>query len=87
MTLKIERAASPEVTVFTLSGRMEAEHIAELERLFKLQTGYRNIVVDLDEIRLADRDAVMFLARCETNGVKLQNCPAYIREWMERERR
>jgi hypothetical protein len=87
MTLKIESAASPEVTVFTLSGRMEAEHIAELERLFKLQTGCRNIVVDLDEIRLADRDAVMFLARCEANGMKLQNCPAYIREWMERERR
>jgi hypothetical protein len=24
---------------------------------------------------------VQFLARCEADGVKLQNCPAYIRAW------
>jgi len=24
--------------------------------------------------------------RCEANGVKLENCPSYIREWMEKEK-
>jgi len=29
---------------------------------------------------------VRFLAHCEADGVKLDNCPAYIREWIEKER-
>jgi len=27
-----------------------------------------------------------FLVRCEADGVKLENCASYIREWMEREK-
>jgi len=86
MTLKIERAVRQESTVFVLSGRFEAEHIEELEGLFQLQNGTPAIVLDLREIRLADRGAVKFLARCEAGGVRLENCPAYIREWMGKEK-
>ena len=35
---------------------------------------------------LAERDAVTFLARTERNGIELRHCPAYIREWVTRER-
>ena len=70
--------------VFTLSGRMEAEHVAELKELF--DRDYRNIILDLRELRLADRDAVRFLRGCEADGMKLENCPAYVREWMDREK-
>jgi len=38
------------------------------------------------DVRLADRDAVKFLRDCEADGMKLENCPAYVREWMEREK-
>jgi predicted metal-binding protein len=38
------------------------------------------------DVRLADRDAVKFLRDCEVRGMKLENCPAYVREWMEREK-
>jgi hypothetical protein len=86
MTLKIERLVRPESTVFVLSGRFEAEHIEELEGLFELQIETPAIVVDLREVRLADRGAVKFLARCESGGVRLENCPAYIREWMGKEK-
>jgi hypothetical protein len=34
-------------------------------------------------VRLADRDAVKFLRDCEADGMKLENCPAYVREWMK----
>jgi hypothetical protein len=27
-----------------------------------------------------------FFVRCEADGVKLENCASYIREWMEREK-
>ena len=71
-------------TVFSLSGHMKAEEVAELRALF--DTDYRNIVLDLRDVRLADRDAVKFLRSCERDGMKLENCPAYVREWMEREK-
>jgi len=70
--------------VFTLSGRMAAEQVAELKELF--DRNYRNIVLDLRDLRLADRDVVTFLRGCEADGMKLENCPAYVREWMDREK-
>jgi hypothetical protein len=39
----------------------------------------------LRDLRLADRDAVRFLRGCERDGMKFENCPAYVREWMDRE--
>jgi hypothetical protein len=84
MTLRIERSARQRFTVFTLSGRMESEQVVELKELF--DHDYRNIILDLWDLRLADRDAVRFLRGCEANGMKLENCPAYIREWMDREK-
>ena len=84
MTLRIERSVRQRFTVFTLSGRIEAEQVAELKKLF--DRDYRNIILDLGEVRLADRDAVRFLRDCEADGTKLENCPLYIREWMDREK-
>jgi hypothetical protein len=83
MTLRIERSVRQGITVFTLSGRMTAEEVAALKALF--DTGYRSIILDLQEMRLADRDAVKFLRSCERDGMKLENCPAYVHEWMDRE--
>ena len=83
MTLRIERSTRQGFTVFSLSGRIQAEQVEELKELFDMD--YRNIILDLQEIRLADRAAVKFLSSCEKDGMKLENCPAYVREWMERE--
>ena len=84
MTLRIERSVWQGFVVFTLSGHMKAEEVAELKALF--DADYRTIVLDLRDVRLADRDAVKFLRDCEADGMKLENCPAYVREWMEREK-
>ena len=85
MTLKIDKAVRNGSTVISLMGRFEVGHIQELENLLGLQaTG--SVVLDLQEVRLADREAVKFLARCEAGGVRLENCPAYIREWVRKEK-
>jgi hypothetical protein len=84
MTLRIERSARQSYTVFTLSGRIEAEQVTQLEELF--DDDYRNIILDLRDLRLADREAVRFLTGCEADGMNVENCPVYIREWMNRER-
>ena len=72
--------------VFTLSGRIKAEDAAELQRLFEDEAKGHRIVLDLKEVKLVDREAVTFLAHCEAEGTSLENCPAYIREWIVRER-
>jgi predicted metal-binding protein len=84
MTLRIERSVRQGFTVFTLSGHMKAEEVAELKAL--LDADYKTIVLDLRDMRLADRHAVKFLRSCERDGMRLENCPAYVREWMEREK-
>jgi hypothetical protein len=63
---------------------METEHVTELKELF--DRDYRDIILDLRDLRLAHRDAVRFLRRCEADGMKLENCPAYVREWIESEK-
>ena len=82
--LRITRAANGEA-VFRLSGRMDAESVAELEKLFNAETNGRRIVLDLKNLTLVDREAVIFLAKCETD-LQIKNCPPYIREWIKRER-
>ena len=46
----------------------------------------RDIVLDLVEVGLVDVEAVRFLVQCETQGVRIARCPAYVREWMAREK-
>jgi len=86
MTFRIETATRGTVTVFILSGRLEKHAIAELRRLLELQTNDRDIVLDLKDIGVIDREVMRFFVRCEADGVKLENCPSYIREWIEREK-
>ena len=83
MTLRIERSERQRFTVFTLIGRLESEQITQLIELF--DRDYHNIILDLREMRLADRGAVIFLRACERYGMKLENCPAYVREWIDKE--
>ena len=83
--LKITRAGNGEV-VFTVSGRMDAENLRELKTLLSSEPNGRRITLDLKELTLVDQDAVRFLESCEIDNMQLKNCPAYIREWITRER-
>jgi hypothetical protein len=65
---------------------MDAENLAEVKTLFNSEASSRRITLDLKELTLVDQDAVRFLERCEIDNIDLKNCPAYIREWITRER-
>ena len=86
MVFRIETVARGRLSVFILSGHIETQAIAELKRLFERQTDCRDIVVDLRDVSMVDREVMRFLIRCESDGVTLENCTPYIREWMTRER-
>ena len=65
---------------------MDAENIVELKSLFQSEAKVRRITLDLRDLTLVDQAAVSFLGRCEADGVRLENCPPYIREWIRRDR-
>ena len=83
--LRIQRSTNGEV-VLTLSGRLRADNLGELKTLLQLDAEGRRVMLDLKDLTLVDRDAVKFLESCEADSIKLKNCPAYIREWIVRER-
>jgi len=83
--LKIQRSSNGQV-VFTVSGQMDEDNIGELEVLLRSEMGDRRIVLDLKDLTLAGRTAISFLGRCEDEGITLENCAVYVREWIRRER-
>jgi hypothetical protein len=80
--LKIVRSANPDFVLFTLSGHIDAEHAAELQVAFDGEA--LPTVLDLREVKRVDREVVADLARWNRAGIKLENCPAYLREWIAR---
>jgi hypothetical protein len=82
---KIERSSSDKSVVFTVSGRIKAAALTELQKLLKSEARDHNVALDFKYVKLVDRDVVIFLASCEATGVKLANCPRYIREWIDKE--
>ena len=85
MTLKIEKIVGRRRTTVRLIGRVRAEDLPEIAR--QLETSDPKAVLQLDEVTLVDVDVVRFLNKCETEGVRLDDCSPYIREWMSRELR
>jgi hypothetical protein len=83
--LRIRRSANAEV-VFKLSGRLDNEHIAELEALIGAEANGRPIVLDLQDMTLTCEDGISFLALCEAANITLVNCDLYVREWIARQR-
>ena len=86
MTLRIDISDERDRVVFTLTGRIQAEQVSELQALLKSDLPDHSLVVDLKEVKLVDRDAVRFLAEIEAEGARLRNCSAFVREWISQER-
>lgn len=70
--------------MFMLSGWIQEEHIAELTKLLAGEKNGLKVAFDLEEVRLVQREGIRFLAACEARGIELHNCPAFVREWIQR---
>jgi ABC-type transporter Mla MlaB component len=75
--------ASLEAVVLRISGRIQGEDLDVVRNA--LEEG-RVVALDLTEVELVDRNAVKLLAHVEGTSIELRHCPAYIREWVTRER-
>ena len=66
-----------------VSGRLAGNNVEVLRTLLE----ENNVsTLDLKDVRLVDGDSVKLLAIYESNGVRIDNCPLYIREWIRREK-
>ena len=81
---KIETAPDKDGTGIKLIGWLRSEYLPELRA--KIETNGPPVVLVMADVTLVDVEAVRFLRSCETNGVELRDCPAYIRKWIARER-
>jgi len=82
--LKITRSTQAGTTTLALSGRVGSEQLPDLRRCLEEDRG-QAVVLDLGEVTLVDVDVVRFLVECQTQGIRLAQCPGYVREWMVRE--
>jgi len=80
MTLRIDRVRDR----VRLSGEFRSEHVPQVKTELDLCTP--PAVLDLEEVDLADVEAIRFLNSCEATGVSVLHCSAYIRAWMFQER-
>jgi hypothetical protein len=80
MTLRIERVQGG----IRLSGEFRVGHLDQVKS--EIESCESPIVLDLQELDLVDLEGVRFLNACESAGVSILQCSAYIREWMLQER-
>jgi anti-anti-sigma regulatory factor len=80
--LRIDKTYDGQNSILRLSGRIHFEDIPALQE--QVEQHGPSLVFDLRDLQLVDESAVQFLAMCETNGVVLRHCAAYICEWIRR---
>jgi anti-anti-sigma regulatory factor len=85
VTCRIDRQANAEGhVVLHVSGRLTGDHVDTLRTLLEQESSA--LTLDLKDVRLVDGEAVKLLAIHESKGVRIDNCPLYVREWIRRER-
>jgi hypothetical protein len=82
--LRIEHHSDGCVIKLRLSGRIQSDQIPSI--VSEMDCDCVRKILDLSEVTLVDLGVVRFLIACEDEGVELVECPAYVREWMLRER-
>jgi len=80
MTLRIERVQRG----IRLSGELRLGHLDQVKS--EIERCESPIVLDLEELDLIDLEGFRFLNACESAGVSILHCSAYIRQWMLQER-
>src|SRR5262249_31047650 len=85
MSCRIERLISEQGSVvLRVRGRIEAEHADKLKEMLGQERG--RVTGSLEETGIVDPHGLGPVASFERNGIELRNCPAYVREWIIRER-
>ena len=83
MSFRIERSCESTNTILRLSGRIRAVDVKALQEEIGNEP---RLILDLTGVSVVDVEIVRFLNVCESRGLRIENGPSYIKEWMRRER-
>jgi hypothetical protein len=83
LTLKIERIGEKHGTRISLSGELRSECLDAVRA--EISSATPPVVLDLGEVNLVDIDGVRWLSACQRQGIRVEDCQPYIREWMYQE--
>jgi len=77
---------NPEFNTVNLCGRFTREYVPEVEKaLFNSSTTPKILALDLAEVTVVDRAAIMFLCAARAKNVAIQNAPLFVGLWMDQE--
>ena len=77
---------NPEFITVNLCGRFTREYVPEVEKaLSPTAVKPKTLALDLAEVTLVDRTALMFLCAVRSQKIAIQNIPLYVRLWMDQE--
>ena len=77
---------NPEFITVKLCGRFTGEYVPEVGKaLSPTVTKPQKLALDLAEVTLVDRAALMFLCAVRSRNIAIQNAPLYVRLWMDQE--
>jgi ABC-type transporter Mla MlaB component len=82
---KIVCEAHPKARYVTLllNGKFGEEALPELERsIAEAEDARQRVEIDLSEVTLVDRATAHYFSERASRGIKLVNCPNYLRRWI-----
>ena len=84
-TATVSSTQSDSLTL-ALAGKVCQEALPEIASLIDHgRRDHEKVLLDLSEVTLLDPAAAQFLADQSRGGVRLVNCPIYIRRWIVRD--
>jgi hypothetical protein len=85
MTRRIDKAVGGDnLIVLCISGELTGERVAALRSVLRAEAS--PVAIGLKDVSPVDREAVQPLALSEYNRTELRSYPAYICEWVTREK-
>ena len=76
----------PEIVRVSLSGHFTSDYIPEIEKAL-VQDGNKSkkCALDLMNVTFVDRPAMEFLRAAQSQKIKLENLPSYVKRWIQQE--
>jgi anti-anti-sigma regulatory factor len=82
-TIQTQTDPSRDTVVLLLNGKFGEDALPELERsIAAAKHARRRVDIDLSEVTLLDRAIARYFSERASNGVRLVNCPNYLRQWI-----
>ena len=79
-------SAQSDSLILAIAGNVSQEALPEIALLIDHgRRDHEKVILDLGEVTLIDPAAAQFFAEQFRGGVRLVNCPVYIRRWIARD--